>query len=76
VTIIPAAIQFAVLPRPQRPVDTDWTTPVADPDGGSGVGVQALPVTAYVALGIWAKFTDDPNVPVLEPDEVGYLTRT
>jgi hypothetical protein len=76
VTIDPAEIQFAVLPRGQRPVDTDWTAPVADPDGGTAVGVQADPVTAYAAMGIWAKFTDDPNVPVLEPDEIGYLTRT
>lgn len=72
-----AAVRFAVLPRRTRPNPdgTDWLAPVVEP-GGTYIGVQADPVAGYSELGIWAKVSDDPEIPVLEPDDVGYLVRT
>jgi hypothetical protein len=48
-------IQFAVLPRYQRPVTGDWTNPVADPGGGAGIGVVVDPVSVEAQYVVWAK---------------------
>jgi hypothetical protein len=69
-------VEFAVLPRDTRPLETDWQAPYVDPDGSGAFGVWLAPVTGYTRLGIWARDTDNPEAPVLEPSDVGYVTRT
>lgn len=71
----PADILFAILPAGQRPTDTDWTAPVANPDG-SGIGVIAQPVDAQGRYGWWVKVTVGAAVDVLEPEDVAWLIRT
>lgn len=72
----PAELQFALLPLGVRPSETDWFTPVVDPDSSGAVGIQLEPVTGEQSLGIWAQITTATERPVLEPREVGYVKRT
>lgn len=74
VDIDPASLAFAVLPIQQRPTDTDWTAPVTEP-GGTGIGVQADPTEQPGLYGIWARITDSPEIPVLDPSTVGQIYR-
>lgn len=76
VVIDPAALRFAVLTLDTRPTGPDWTVPVPDPEGGPLVGVQTVPVASYKRLGVWAQVTAGLDVIVLEPSQVGYITRT
>lgn len=69
-------VQFAVLAKGQRPAESDWASPVLDPDGTGGLGVFQSPVTSYQHLGIWARDRDNPETPVLEPSHVGWVVRT
>jgi hypothetical protein len=69
-------VEFALVPRYTRPTSGDWFAPVADPDGSGKVGIQLDPVTSYGRFGIWVRVTDTPEVPVLEPSDVGWITRT
>jgi hypothetical protein len=74
-TVDPSEVKFAVLPKGRRPAPTDWAAPIAEP-GGDGIGVQADPAAGYGWFGIWAQITDTPEIPVLEPDDVGHILRT
>ena len=69
-------VKFTLLPRYQRPVATDWLAPVVDPGGSGSWGVLAVPVPSAMDQGIWAQITDNPNIPVIEPDEIGWVRRT
>lgn len=71
----PGNVQFAVVADNTRPTADDWAAPYVEP-GGTALGVWASPVTGYQKLGIWVKITDAPEIPVLEPGEVGWLVRT
>lgn len=73
---VPQNVKFAVLPKGTRPAAADWAVPYPDPDGTAGIGVWQGPVDAYQHLGIWAMDTDNPEIPVLEPDDVGWIIRT
>lgn len=72
----PAAVRFAVLPRDQRPADTDWTGAALDPAGTGGLGVYELPRPDYARLGIWARVSGVDEDVVLEPSDVGWIIRT
>lgn len=69
-------VTFAVLPVGTRPLAGDYHTPVADPDGGSAIGVTAGVVASRGIWGIWAKVTGASEQPVLEPNQVGLIRRT
>lgn len=69
-------MQIAVMPRGKRPGDDDWITPDADPDGTDGLGYMTAAVAGYQHLGFFAKDIDNPETPVLEPVDVGWLIRT
>jgi hypothetical protein len=72
-----ADIEFAVLPRGVRPVEIDWQPPDLDPDPpGTALGVFVDPVLAYGRWGIWIRVTDTPEIPVLEPSQVGWIVRS
>lgn len=69
-------IKFAVMPRYHRPTEDDWADPYLDPEGSGALGVLANPVDGYGMYGIWVKVSDDPETPVLQPSEVGWILRT
>jgi len=72
-----ADVKFAVLPAQQRPIDTDWTAPVANPDTGvGGVGVVLDAVSTAGLYGWWVQVTVSGAVDVLEPPEVAWVART
>jgi hypothetical protein len=71
----PDEISLAVIPLGQRPEEADWVSPDAEP-GGSDLGLMVEPVDSYQELAIWLRASDASETPVLEPSEVGYLTRT
>jgi hypothetical protein len=64
-----------VLPKGTRPAPEDFAPPDPDPDGTDAVGVWVEPVSGYITVGIWAKDVATQE-PVLEPAQVGWITRT
>lgn len=75
VPVDPSVIRFALVPSGQRPALDEWLPPVVEP-GGTALGVQAIPLDTQQTFGIWIKFTDNSNVPVLDPSSVGHLVRS
>lgn len=68
---------FAVLLRDQRPTADDWSAAVADPSGGSAIGVVVDPVDDEATYGVWAKIgTGSLTTDVLDPSDVGFIYRT
>lgn len=69
-------VQFAFLQPGQRPEESDWADPYLDPDNTGNLGILAEPVGSRSFWGIWARVQGNPEVPVLDPDTVGWVQRT
>lgn len=69
-------VKFAVLPVGTRPQSGDFTDPVVDPDGTGEIGVTAGVVSEPGIWGIWAKVIGTSEQPVLQPNQVGFISRT
>lgn len=67
-------VQFALLPLGTRPEDSDWASPILDPDGTGELGVSVAPVESSGFWRIWVRVEGNPEVPVL--DTVGTVRRT
>lgn len=74
---LPQNVKFALWPRDgSRPTIDDFTVPDPDPDGTAAYGIMLNPVVTKGDFGIWALDVDSPETPWLEPESVGYVTRT
>ncbi|MEO7262095.1 MAG: hypothetical protein ABI047_12705 [Jatrophihabitantaceae bacterium] len=73
---IPDGTKFAVLRLGARPTENDWTAPAVDPRSTDGLGVLEMPRPDYIRLGIWARVPGTDEDVVLEPADVGFITRT
>lgn len=74
-------IKIAILPNGIRPTAPDWKTPDVDPDPpatapGAMVGPGTTFVLAHGLYGIWVQITDTPEIPVIEPGDVGFIRIT
>lgn len=76
VTLTAGMVKFAVLKLDVRPAAGDWQSVVTDPGGSGAFGLTVAPVAGYVRQGVWVKITNGADIVILEPYEVGLITRT